>query len=208
MEWEDTSWVEYSHLLNGGTKTRQRCLMLFSSLSSTLMRDREGVRALSWWTMTVKIINSQLVLNFRRDLLLHLDPYKALGSGVIHLRMLKELLMSSRTCLKGVWMVLGILRIDKVLGRSHLAGGWLTQPQFSKTAVRKTTETTVLSVSLLCLVQLRGKLFWEFLRNIWKILQSLVIASLASWEEDPAYQTCFLFIKFNPTSRSRGSQLM
>lgn len=60
---------------------------------------------------------------------------------------------------------------------------WLTLPQFSKTAMRKTTETTVLAVSLPCLVLLREKLFWQLLKSIWKAFQSLVTASLASWEE-------------------------
>lgn len=46
--------------------------------------------------------------------------------------------------------------------------------------------TTVLSVSLQCLIKLWRRLFWELLKDPRKKMQSLVIASMALQGEGPA----------------------
>ncbi|KAJ7424369.1 hypothetical protein BTVI_06585 [Pitangus sulphuratus] len=52
--------------------------------------DQGGLSALSWRSMTVRMIISQLTLKFVWDLL-QLDPCKSMGLDVIHPRILREL---------------------------------------------------------------------------------------------------------------------
>lgn len=112
---------------------------------------------------------------------LKLDPCKCMGLYRIHPRILKEqgdviakpFTMIFKQSWKS-WEVPADRKLASIVSVLRRAG-------------RRTLETTGLSVSIQCVVKLRGRLFWEMLKNTWKTKQSLVTASTASWKESPAY---------------------
>lgn len=150
------------------------------------MRNQGGVRALSWRTVTMKIINSQLIQNFWRDLYSSWIPTKLWGlmELIWAPENVQRILMSSwasqwfLNCLWKVPFAWRLANIATIFKSSYEEDHGNYSP----------LSFTYVSVTI------KGKLFWELLKNIWKTLQSLVTASLASWEESSAYQTSLLFI--------------
>ena len=82
-------------------------------------------------------------------------------------------------CLNYFSMILGIWRDSRWLeADKHCSNS-------QDSARKKTLVITGLSVSLQCLVKLWRKLCWEFMKNTWRTMRSLVTAYAGSWGEGP-----------------------
>lgn len=142
-----------------GTQARQRYLMLFLLWSLTMMMCFRGPRALSWSSMAVRMINFHSNLNL-------------CGICCSSLMVCGAWWASSKSWLISLWdLSQWFLNSLGNLERFQLSGSWQTLFWFSRRTSWVSLETKGLSVSLQWLVKLWRRLFWDVLKDTWRITQ-------------------------------------
>lgn len=145
-----------------GTRTRLRSLMLSLLWSSTLIMGSGTPRALSWRTMTVRMINSQLTLNLCGICYSYFLKKKREKITKREKNKTQERQSSKTQLMLSKGLSWSFLRGHGNPERSQLTGSWRTLSLFSR---RSPPETAGLSVSLQCLVKSWKRLFWELLKS-------------------------------------------